>query len=285
MNTEVVFTNLESIDCPCCGTSVNTPWSIELGFTVVRCMQCHLLYVNPILKLTSIDAAVRDGLHSIEGRKLDVRSRRIPKKISYYQSKLGGIFSDLWRSGDEVCWVDVGAGYGETLEAVRLLARPGSSIVGVEPMKHKAEVARKQGLEIHNSYLEPNMFKADVISMIDIFSHIPDFRSFLQTVTKNLKPKGEIFLETGNLADLTLRSQFPNELGLPDHLVFAGESQLRRYLAEAGFDIVHVEKQRIDGLFSTCKSVVKKLLGRPVVLGIPYTSQYRQLLIRARLRS
>ncbi|MBT9463740.1 class I SAM-dependent methyltransferase [Hydrogenophaga sp.] len=285
MNTEVIFSNREAINCPCCGTSANTPWSNELGFTVVRCMQCRLLYVNPILKPSYIDAAVREGAHSIEGRKLDVRSRRIPRKIHRYQTELKGMFSDLWQSGKAICWVDVGAGYGETLEAVRGLAPLGSSIVGVEPMQYKAEMARKQGLEVQNSYLEPNIFKADVISMVDIFSHIPNFHSFLQIVIKNLKPGGEIFLETGNLADLSLRREFPNELGLPDHLVFAGESQLRRYLIEAGFDVIQIKKQRIDGFLSSFKSIVKKLLGRPVVLGVPYSSHYRQLLIRARLRS
>ncbi|WP_332742528.1 class I SAM-dependent methyltransferase [Hydrogenophaga sp.] len=285
MNMDVLSTNLESINCPCCGTNSNTPWGEELGFSVVRCIECRLLYVNPILKSNCIDVAVREGLHSIGGNQLDVRSRRVPRKIRYYQSKLKVMFSDLWQSGKRIDWVDVGAGYGETLEAVRDLAPPGSVLVGVEPMKYKAEMARKQGLEIRNSYLEPGMFQADVISIVDIFSHIPDFHSFLQIVTKNLKTGGEIFLETGNLADLALRSEFPNELGLPDHLVFAGEPQVRRYLTEAGFDVIQIKKQRVDGFLSFCKSVVKKLLGRPVVLGIPYASHYRQLLIRARLRS
>lgn len=91
-------------------------------------------------------------------------------------------------------------------------------------------------------------------------------------------------METGNLADLHCREEFPGELGVPDHLVFAGESHLHGFLREAGFEIIRLERVRIDGVVHVAKSVVKKLLGRPEHLRFPYTSGYRQLLVRARLR-
>ncbi len=182
-------------------------------------------------------------------------------------------------------WVDVGSGYGETLEAVTALASPGSTLVGVEPMKHKAEIARKAGLTIVNSYLEPGQFKADIISTVDIFSHIPEFHSFLKVVASNLAPGGEVFIESGNLADLKSRSEFPGELGLPDHLVFAGEEQLTRYLNDAGFDVLDIRRERIDGIENFVKNLVKRIIGRPSAIGVPYTSRYRQIRFRARFRS
>ena len=94
---------------------------------------------------------------------------------------------------------------------------------------------------------------------------------------------GQVFVETGNLADLDLREQFPGELGVPDHLVFAGERQLRGFLHEAGFEVLRMEQARVDGIEHFAKSVVKKALGRPEHLRVPYTSRYRQLMVRARL--
>lgn len=129
-------------------------------------------------------------------------------------------------------------------------------------MKHKAEIARKAGLNIVNSYLEPGQFKADIISTIDIFSHIPELQSFLKVVASNLAPGGEVFIESGNLADLKSRSEFPGELGLPDHLVFAGEEQLTRYLNDAGFDVVDIRRERIDGIENFVKNLVKRIIGR-----------------------
>jgi hypothetical protein len=71
---------------------------------------------------------------------------------------------------------------------------------------------------------------------------------------------------------------------LPDHLVFAGERQLRGYLEQAGFRIIRMEKVRIDGMMNLARNLVKLLLGRPVRLAVPYTSKYRQLRVRARLQ-
>ena len=119
---------------------------------------------------------------------------------------------------------------------------------------------------------------------MDVFSHIPQFDRFLDDVKAVLNPKGQIFVETGNLAELSTRDEFPGELGLPDHLVFAGEQHLRGFLERAGFEIVRVEKVRIDGAINLLKNVIKKAIGRQVRLAIPYTSPYRQLMVRARLR-
>lgn len=116
-----------------------------------------------------------------------------------------------------------------------------------------------------------------------IFSHVPNFSGLLRTAATNLKPSGELFIETGNLADLERRNCFQGILDLPDHLVFAGESQMARLLEQAGFHVVETERHRVDGLMSFVKDLAKALLGRPVLLRPPYSSAYRQLMIRARL--
>ena len=40
----------------------------------------------------------------------------------------------------------------------------------------------------------------------------------------------------------------------------------------------------LEDRVNLCKNLIKKIIGRPVILGVPYTSKYRQLLVRARLR-
>ena len=85
------------------------------------------------------------------------------------------------------------------------------------------------------------------------------------------------------MADLEARSEFPGELGLPDHLVFAGERHIVGYLSRAGFEIVRIERERIDGWLNLAKNVAKLALGRPAALAVPYRSAYRQLRVRARL--
>ena len=277
--------NLETIPCPYCGSTKYSAWAEELGFTVVRCGDCALLYCNPRPSLSMINVAVRTGTHGKEAQGLNVESRRVKSKVTYYRRVFSRLFGDVWSRGQPISWLDVGAGYGEVLEAVAALAPGGSHVEGLEPMSPKAKMARARGLTITEDYLRPNHAKVDIVSAVDVFSHLPDFGSFLADIRNVLKPNGELFIETGNLADLARREEFPGELGLPDHLVFAGEKHLLGYLDEAGFEIVRIERRRIDGVVNLAKNIVKMLIGRPAALGIPYTSEYRQLQIRARLRA
>lgn len=276
---------LETIPCPYCGSERHRQWAEEAGFTAVRCEECALIYCNPRLSLAAINSAVRTGIHGEEADRLNVRARRVGRKVRFYQRVLGALFADVWARGRPIAWLDIGAGYGEIMEAVTTLAPAGSRVEGLEPMKAKADAARARGLAVVEDYLRPNHPKVDVVSAIDVFSHIPDFSSFLADVRGVLTPGGEIFVETGNLADLDHRGEFPGELGLPDHLVFAGEPHLRGYLDRAGFEVLRVEPRRVDGVVNLVKNVVKMLIGRPAAFGLPYASKYRQLMVRARLRT
>jgi SAM-dependent methyltransferase len=275
---------LETIACPYCASSRHHAWAQELGFTTVRCADCGLLYCNPRPAAAFIDAAVRTGAHGPEAQGLVVTARRIAGKVARYHRVFSEMFDDLWSAGRPISWLDVGAGYGEVLEAVNALAPAGSRICGLEPMHPKAVKARERGLTIVEDYLRPGQPKVQVISVVDVFSHIPDFGAFLGDVCAVLEPGGELYVETGNLADLATRDEFPGELGLPDHLVFAGEKHLLGYLDRAGFDIVRIRRWRIDGIANLAKNIAKKVLGRPAAFGVPYTSKYRQIQVRARLR-
>lgn len=276
---------LETIACPFCDSARYQPWAEEIGFMAVRCQDCALIYCNPRPSLKAINAAVRTGAHGDDAQGLNVTARRVSAKVRSYRRVLAGLFDDIWAHRRPISWLDVGAGYGEVLEAVTALAPAGSHVEGLEPMRPKAQKARERGLTITEDYLRPEHSRVDIISVVDVFSHIPDFNAFLVDVRNVLKPGGEIFVETGNLADLARRDEFPGELGLPDHLVFAGENQLIGYLDYAGFDVVRINRRRVDGVINLAKNVVKKLIGRPAALGLPYTSKYRQLLVRARLRA
>jgi len=275
---------LEAISCPYCGSDRHHRWAEELGFTAVRCESCALIYCNPRPPMAAISSAVRTGVHSAEAHHLNVRARRVGRRVRYYRRALGSLFADIWERRRPISWLDVGAGYGEVLEAVSALAPAGSHLEGLEPMKPKADQARARGLTIVEDYLRPEHAKVDIISVVDVFSHIPSFSSFLGDVRSVLTPGGGLFVETGNLADLDSRDEFPSELGLPDHLVFTGEKQLRGFLDQAGFDVLRVERRRVDGVANLGKNLIKKLIGRPAAVAVPYTSSYRSLLVRARLR-
>jgi 2-polyprenyl-3-methyl-5-hydroxy-6-metoxy-1,4-benzoquinol methylase len=276
---------VEEIACPFCGELENLAWARENGFTAVKCLNCGLVYVNPRPVKSLIKEAVQTGVHRNVMHKRTAVNRAVGAKVCRYKKILSHMFNDVWHNSQEISWLDVGAGYGEVVEAVTALAPSGSKIEGIEPMQAKADRAKKRGLAIHEAYLDDVDEKYDFLSLVNVFSHIPDFRNFLiRDVKRVLKRNGEIFIETGNIGDLVSSKEIPTELDLPDHLVFAGEKHIIGYLTEAGFSVLEIRRIRKDGVLNLAKNVVKRLiLRRQVVLALPYTSPYRSLLIRAKL--
>ncbi len=267
-------------NCPVCCSSRSSLWYTERGFDLHRCSECRFLFIKPMPKKTEVANAVQTGYYS--HLNLDVRAHRRPGKVGKYSVLIRELIPEIAGATTPIKWVDVGCGYGELLEAAAAVLPENSEVVGVEPMFHKAESASARGLTVVNSYLEEGTYSADVISMMDIFSHIPDFKSLLRIAASNLNPGGLLVIETGNLADVERRVEFPGELGLPDHLAFGGENHLTRMLNEAGFSVLRVMRIRIDGILEFLKILVKKIIGRPVSIRLPYTSSYRQVLFVAR---
>jgi 2-polyprenyl-3-methyl-5-hydroxy-6-metoxy-1,4-benzoquinol methylase len=271
------------VPCPLCGEYEYSPWAMENGFHAVKCSTCGLIYINPRPPLNAITEAVRTGVHSEEMLNLNVVARRIPSKITHYKKIIAEMFFDILTKNKPIRWLDVGAGYGEIVEAISEIAPVGSHIEGVEPMKVKVGKAISRGLLIREGYLADINGKYEFLSIINVFSHIPDFRSFLQDIKRVMLPKAEILIETGNAADVGVRSHVPGELILPDHLVFAGEQQIRRYLEEGGFELIKIKRLRIDTFGWFIKNTTKFFVGRKVIFRLPYTSPSRSLLFRARL--
>ena len=149
-------------------------------------------------------------------------------------------------------------------------------------MRVKANFASAAGLDVLNDFYHSSLGSFDYISIHDVFSHIPNPLAFFQDVRAGLNKGGYVIIETGNLADMARRSDFPGDLGLPDHMIFAGTNNIRMLLEKNGFEIVSLNGFRIDGLLYFLKNIVKYAIGRKVVLRLPYTSKYRTLIILAK---
>jgi 2-polyprenyl-3-methyl-5-hydroxy-6-metoxy-1,4-benzoquinol methylase len=274
---------LESIDCPLCGGVDRSDWGTENGFSCVKCRECGLVYVNPRPSLEDISHANEIGEHRTADEVLHVVYKRSRRKALRYAATIRAAFPDIVASSTPVRWLDVGAGFGELVEVLQEILPPGSQVMGIEPMAPKVLDAQERGLPVYQADLSQIAGRFDVISLINVFSHIPDFRDFLGRLRPLLTDGGELFVETGNGGDLTSMHDYPDLLYLPDHLVFAGEAHLRSYLEQAGFSIQSTTTFRVDTAMQFGKSLIKAALGRRIKLSMPYRSPFRRVLIRARL--
>ena len=178
-------------------------------------------------------------------------------------------------------WLDLGCGHGELLSALRSVLAPDSEILGVEPNETKRQGALGRGLLVHAS-LDDVKGAFDVVSLMNVYSHLSDPADTFIALAARLLPNGEILLETGNGAELSSGEVYPGPLDLPDHLSFAGERQLDTMLSCAGLEISHVQRARLDGLVGTAWELAKSR-GHGARWRLPFRSDFRDLYIRARL--
>ena len=273
---------LQIVPCPVCGEMKHAHWATESGFHVVRCHSCRFIYLNPRPCDEIRNQATQLGAHAaLEGS--DMTERHSPSKIQRYERLFKRILGDVWAARRPIRWLDVGAGYGEVVEAVTRLAPPGSMVQGLEPMIPKVDFAKKRGITLRPEFLGPEVGKFDFVSSINVLSHVNDPRDFIRQLSAALAPGGDLVIETGDMGDVQDRSQFPGILDLPDHVGFATRDNVVSMCEDVGLRIIGTEQLRIDGFSFLAKSVVKRMIGRSSMIAVPYRSPYRRLIVRARL--
>jgi SAM-dependent methyltransferase len=229
---------LENVSCYVCGSSEGEPWGRENGFTALRCIECGLVYVSPRPTKASISLAAQSGLH--EGsHTVDETGQRHPGKLRTYRKRLRALFESGEIGREPGRWLDIGCGFGEFLEAITEESQGRLTVVGSEPNERKAASARARALDVTFRDLATEERRYSYVSLLNVFSHVPDPPELLRTLRELLLPRGQIVLQTGNWAELE-RSAIPDLLHLPDHLSFASERILRRLLEASGFEVERV---------------------------------------------
>ncbi|MCH7575269.1 MAG: class I SAM-dependent methyltransferase [Candidatus Marinimicrobia bacterium] len=274
----------EYIACPYCDADDYALWAEENGWQAVKCRQCDIVYVNPRPTLESIREAARTGLHQNDFGTLDVVGKFSRKKSRKIKRRLLHLYPGADLRGKTIRWLDIGAGFGELLIVIQGLLRHDATVCGVEPCEPKRVHGQQAGLRIEESF---SMIegKFDVISLINVFGHLPNHFEFFGELLKQLTPGGEIVLVTGNGGEVPLE-QYPQKLFLPDHLVFAGEKHLSGMLEKLGFDIIEIKRYRVIPLAKMIRRSIKRLFGRRTGKLSPYEqyrSPFRSIWIRARL--
>lgn len=265
--------------CRVCGSSSSAPWGAENGYTAVRCSDCGLVYLNPWPNLAERDRALQYGAHAGD---TTVNTNHKPhlELVNEYRA----ILRDVYPEGlGTVRWLDIGCGYGEFLLALKSVTPQGSVLVGSEPNAVKSAWARSQGLDVEYRELNAIREKYTHVSLLNVFSHLPDPVEFLAQCRDLLEPGGELVLQTGNGGDVE-RGDFPGELWFPDHLTFASRMTLTRVMSTIGMEVVDVKDYRFPALtpINVAKDVAKRVLRRGRYNPVRWTGLFRTLWLRAR---
>lgn len=244
--------------CYNCGSEINSFYAEENGFTLVKCHQCGLLFVDNPPDENEISQAMKQGTH--RGiKELDVTGVFHVQKIRHYLKILEDMFKG--KLGNHKTWLDVGCGHGEFIMAVQEYSAGRVTVKGTEPNIYKQESARKRGLNVSYFDLDLHEEKYDVISLLNVYSHLPNPPMFLNSLKRLLNPGGELILETGDTAGLSAKNH-KKPFDLPDHLSFASEEIVVSILERLDFEVLSINKYPIVpyDLKSFTKEVIKMVL-------------------------
>ncbi len=270
--------NIEHTNCPFCNENDYIYWASENNFTAVKCNNCGFIYVNPRPTLNSISDANKIGVHKTKvDRMTKIRSLKNYRvfnilKIHSFKKRIKQLFEGNEMKNKVISWLDIGAGYGELIQALKKLTSKKSQIIGIEPSQPKVKVAQKLGLDIRDTELNKITESFEYISLINVFSHLPDPVEFISDLNKKLIPNGKLLIVTGNAADIA-PEDYPDSFNFPDHLVFAGERHMSEIMEKAGFDIIRIKKYKSFIPENILVKFINKLISHsPIIKKGPFRS-------------
>ena len=137
--------------------------------------------------------------------------------------------------------LDVGCGIGTLMWFAK---KRKWEVEGVELNKHKLEIALSMNIgEVYSSPVEElNLPKAsyDIVTMINVFSHLRSPKKTFRHLMSLIKPKGFLLIRTGEIRrNPTKHDLPPSGLGIPHHLVWNSAKTFGLYAKAIHADIVY----------------------------------------------
>lgn len=111
--------------------------------------------------------------------------------------------------------LDIGSNDGIFLKP---LFEMGINVIGIEPAKNVAKIAKKAGLETIESYFDKKVVskilnkygKVDIVTAFNVFAHADDLHEIAFNIEKVLKPRGTFIFEVQYLLDTIKDLTFDN---------------------------------------------------------------------------
>ena len=111
--------NLVEVDCYNCGSKEYKYYDNENGYNLVKCSKCGLLYVNPRPSQEDISNALATAVH-LGATTINFTGVYEQSKVNKYLRILSEFYPKNSNDLSNKRWLDIGCGYGELLEALRI---------------------------------------------------------------------------------------------------------------------------------------------------------------------
>lgn len=212
---------------------------------MVRCRHCGLIYVGERERdftFVGVDAQksgeLSERVHALGLVDDSVEAAEAPWRQKLSEERLHHLQHYLAKGR----LLEVGCASGEFL---RLAARVGFDVQGVEPEPNTSALARQtHGLNVITGALADASYAAssfDGVTLFHVLEHLDSPRHTVMEIHRILKPGGILAIETPNIETIWFRLLGARWRQLiPDHYYFFTPQTLRRLLHQTGFDVLEV---------------------------------------------
>ncbi len=136
---------------------------------------------------------------------------------------------------------------------LRFVQAHGVPVLGVEPARNVAEVARARGIPTLARFFGPDAVeeivrdfgRAHVIVGNNVLAHVPGINAFLEAVAACLAPDGAAVFEFPYLGEMLARTAF--DTIYHEHVFYYSLAALARLAGRAGLEVFDVERQSVHG--------------------------------------
>jgi len=239
--------------CPTCGSNESTIYLTKPAqraiYTIVKCTQCGLLYLDP-MPTDDERTAYYNSPAYFHGDEAGYTSDYTKQRASIEREslrRLGRIEALLPKPlGSARRILDLGCAAGYFLGVAQ---RRGWDIAGVELARDMAAHASASlGITVGTGF-DPDKFDAasfDAITLWEVIEHLPQACDTLRAARHLIKPGGVVAISTPNTGHWQAQThpEWWREFKPPAHLVFFTDATLGETLQRSGFTRVTFEHTR-----------------------------------------
>jgi SAM-dependent methyltransferase len=152
--------------------------------------------------------------------------------------------------GSDDLVIDIGSNVGVLLDAYQ---KRGCKVLGIEPSRHIAECANRNGIETINDFISFDLAKkvasnhgqAKVINITNVFAHIDDLEDLMSAINFLLTKNGIFVIEAPHFLNLIEHLEY--DTIYHEHLLYVSVKPLHSLFKRFGFEIFDVNEVPIHG--------------------------------------
>lgn len=246
--------------CNCCGSRRQEP--VTTGreheydnttddlFTVVRCPDCGLCYLNPRPDISELGTIYPPNYYSYNQQKLkeEANPNSLLQRIRYqgFRAKIRQGLS-LAPRHEPVTVLDIGCGDGHALNLYREVDDVRVETHGVDLNSDAVAEAARAGHTTYAGRFEDVHLPSgyfDLVTASHLIEHVEDPKGFTEKVHQILRPGGIFWLETPNIGSLDAKIFRRSDWGayhFPRHWFYFDIRSVRKLADTTGFQVVYMD--------------------------------------------